>query len=247
MAGDWGFSFAYNRPAGPILLSRARNTLLLALPATLLAWLIALPAGLLAAAWRSGLVDLAADGFTSVMLAVPELVLALVLLMLAARTGYLPAGGMLSPGLQGGSWAEGKDVARHLLLPVVRLAVGPLPLLFAHVRAAVTDVLRSPFVMAVRSLGMPSRRVLLRHVFPAALNPLISLFGLSVGLLMSSSLLVEAIFSWPGLGPLMLQAIFDHDVFVIVDAAMLAACFLIGGNFLSDVLLYLSDPRIRAE
>jgi peptide/nickel transport system permease protein len=89
--------------------------------------------------------------------------------------------------------------------------------------------------------------VLLRHAFPAALNPLISLFGLSLGLLMSSSLLVEAIFGWPGFGQLMLQAIASRDVFLIIDSTMLGTAFLIAGNLVADLLLYVSDPRIRVE
>lgn len=246
--GDWGFSLAYNSPAGPILWPRVRNTLLLTAFATLLAWMIALPAGVLTAA-RPGRWEKATASTTiAVFLAVPELVLAFLLLLIAVRSGVLPAGGMASPEYEtAGLVARTQDVGRHLLLPAICLAIGLLPLLLWHVRAAMTDALRSPFITAARSLGIPFRRLLLRHVFPAALNPLISLLGLSVGLLMSSSLLVEAIFSWPGLGQLMLQAIADRDVFLIVDATMLGACFLIAANFMSDILLYLSDPRIRAE
>ncbi len=248
LKGDWGFSFAYNSPAGPILWPRARNTLLLAACATLLAWMIALSAGILGAAPGAKLGNLVASGTIALLLAVPELVLALLLLLIAARTGYLPVGGLTSPKhADAGLWTETKDIIRHLFLPAVCLAAGLLPLLLSHVRAAIAEALRSPFVSAARSFGIPFRRVLLRYVFPAALNPLISLLGLSAGLLMSSSLIIEAVFSWPGLGQLMLQAIADRDVFLIIDAAMLATGFLIAGNFLADVLLYLTDPRIRVE
>ncbi len=251
--GDWGFSLAYNSPARPILWSRAKNTLLLAGTATLLAWLIALSVGLWSAAHPGTWGDSLASATVSILLATPELVLALLLLLFAVRTGYFPAGGLMSldsPPAESSVVHLGariEDIARHLFLPSVCLAAGLLPLLFLHVRTAAREALQSPFVTAARGYGIPFRRVLLRHALPAAANPLISLFGLSLGLLMSSSLVIEAIFSWPGLGQLMLEAILQRDFFLVVDAGMLATGFLIAGNLLADVLLYASDPRIRVE
>jgi peptide/nickel transport system permease protein len=176
----------------------------------------------------------------------PELVLALLLLLFAVRTGYFPAGGLMSlESLDTGVWSETKDITKHLFLPSVCLAAGLLPLLLSHVRAAVAEALESPFIGAARGHGIPFRRLLLRHALPAAANPLISLFGFSLGMLISSSLLIETVFSWPGLGQLMLEAIQQRDFFLVVDAAVLSTAFLIGGNLIADVLLYASDPRIR--
>lgn len=244
--GDWGFSFAYNSPAAPILWSRTRNTLLLTGASTALAWLIAIPLGIWAAARPGAWADLFTGGVISVLLAIPELVLALLLLLFAVRTGYFPSGGLMSSGATR-AWTHGTDVVRHLFLPAICLAAGLLPLLLSHVRTAMAEVLQSPFITAARGYGIPSRRLLLRHALPAAANPLLSLFGFSIGMLVSSSLLVEAIFSWPGLGQLMLEAIQQRDVFLMVDTAVLATAFLILGNFIADVLLFASDPRIRAE
>lgn len=246
--GEWGFSFAYNKPAGPILLSRSGRTLLLTGSATFLAWCVALPLGLWAAARPRSLVDWLATGAMAILLATPELVLALVLLFLAVQTGHLPSSGFSSlEFLESGWWNQAKDVAGHLLLPTVCLAAGSLPLLLSHVRTAVAEVLSSPFIEAARGLGIPLPRLLVRHVLPVAANPLISLFGLSMGLLISSSLLVETVFSWPGLGQLMLEALEDRDFFLVVDAAVLSTGFLVGGNLIADILLYASDPRIRTE
>src|ERR1700751_4937556 len=202
LKGDGGFSFAYNCAASTILWPRARNTLLLAATATFLAWLIALPAGIVAAGRKEWWSNLLASGTIALLLAVPELVLGLVLLLFAVHTGF-PAGGMISPeALQRGFWGELKDTIRHLFLPAICLAASLLPLILSHFRAAVREALRSPFIPAAHSFGIPFPRLLLRHALRAALNPLISLFGLSIGLLMSSSLVVESIFSWPGLGQL---------------------------------------------
>ena len=247
--GDWGFSLTYSSPAGPILWSRTKNTLLLAFTATFLAWLIAIPLGLWAAAYPATWVDKLTSTGVSVLLAIPELVLALIALLWAVRTGSFPAGGLASPGI---AESESRvvlfvDVIRHLFLPGICLAAGLLPLLLIHVRAAVRETLASSFVTAARGHGIPFRRVLWRHALPVAANPLISLFGLSLGLLMSSSVVVESVFSWPGLGRLMIEAILQRDFFLVVDAGLLVTGFLVAGNLLADLLLYATDPRIRAE
>jgi peptide/nickel transport system permease protein len=107
--------------------------------------------------------------------------------------------------------------------------------------------LNSPFIAAARGHGIPERRILLRHVFPAAANPLISLLGFSVGTLLSGSLLIEVIMSWPGVGPLLLQAVLERDVYIVVAAIMFSTLFLITGNLMADALLYMADPRIRED
>ncbi len=252
--GRWGFSLAYNTLAAPILWSRSLNTLLLTSTGTLLAWILAVPLGMWAAVRPGSWIDSLTSGAMSLLLATPELVIALLLLLFAVRTGYFPAGGMSSlesqPAGSGAMmqiWVEGRDLAGHLFLPGLCLAAGLLPVLLSHTRAAVRETLHSPFVMAARSYGIPFHRILLRQVLPAAANPIISLFGLSLGMLLSSSLLIEVIFSWPGLGQLMVRALLERDPVLIVDVTVLAAAFLVAGNFTADILLYLFDPRIRRE
>ena len=247
--GEWGFSFAYNEPAGPILRPRVRNTILLGACATLLAWAIAFPCGIIGAVKAGNWEDLTISAVTFILLAIPELVLALLLLLLSAHSGNASAATPLSfePGRHGGFEARLWNRFKETFPPALCIAGGVLPILISHIRATMAETLRSPFITAARTLGISSRRILFRHVLPAASNPLVSLAGLSLGLLVSSSLLVEAVFSWPGLGQLMLQAIADRDIFLIVDAAVMAAGFLVLGNFAADVLLYAIDPRVRAK
>jgi peptide/nickel transport system permease protein len=244
--GDFGISFAYNLPAAQLLAPRARNTLLLTITSLLLAWAVGIPLGVWSAArqghWPDRLIALA----SSALLSMPELLLAGALVLAAARTGALPAGGMASAGAADlGLWGRTIDLARHMILPVTVLAVGALPPLVRHARAGTAEVLQTSFVTAARAHGISRQRVLWRHVLPAAANPLVSLLGLSIGSLMSASLLVEVIVGWPGLGPLFLDAVAARDVHVILGAVMLSALFLAAGSFLSDVLLYALDPRIR--
>jgi peptide/nickel transport system permease protein len=246
--GELGFSFAYNAPVAPLLWSRARNTLLLTGSATLLAWLLALPFGILSAAKRRGWIDRAGGLVMSVLLATPDLLLALGLLLFALRTRWLPTGGMLSlESTDQGEWQQLKNLSAHLVGPVLALVLGSLPLLTRHIRSAMIEALDSPYVRAARAHGIPRRRIVLRHALPVAVNPLVSLFGLSLGSLLSASLLTEVVMSWPGLGPLLLEAILSRDLYVVIGAVMFASLFLVCGTLLGDVLLFAADPRIRTE
>jgi peptide/nickel transport system permease protein len=171
-----------------------------------------------------------------------------VLLLVAVRTGWFPTGGMVSPAFSDlNVWNKLKDVAEHLFLPALGLAIATLPTMLRHVRSAMIEVLEAPFIQAARAHGIPEPRVLFRYALPAAANPLISLFGFSVGTMLSASLLVEVILSWPGIGPLLVDAILAKDVYVVIGAVMLSSIFLVAGNLFADVLLFATDPRIRVE
>lgn len=245
--GELGYSFAYNSPVAPLLWIRARNTLLLTLTAMLLAWALALPLGIWSAEERGHLADRVISLATAALMVVPELVLALGLLILAARSGWFPTGGMVSVGFAELSHlGKLRDLAMHMALPVSALVLSALPILVRHVRAAVAEAMGAPFFRAAVAHGISRRRLLYRYALRAAANPLISLFGFSVGALLSGSLLVEMVMSWPGLGPLLLEAILARDLYVVIGGVLFSTLFLVSGNFIADLLLYWADPRIRA-
>ncbi len=244
--GEWGYSFAYNLPVAPLLLQRARNTLSLTILAALLAWLIALPLGILAAERPRRWIDRAVGAGTTTLLAIPDLLLALALLVLAIRTKAFPVGGMASLDYAELDLAgKLKDLLAHFALPVTALVLGTAPVLVRHVRSSMVEALASPAVQAARGHGLPRRRLVFGYALRLASNPLISLFGLSIATLLSSSLLVEVIMSWPGLGPMLLEAILARDLYLVIGAVMFSTVFLIAGSLIADVLLYLTDPRIR--
>lgn len=246
--GDLGFSFAYNTPVAPLLLVRARNTLLLNVTAMLLAWGIALPLGIWSADHLGRLPDRLLSWGTAALLVIPDLALALGLLVIAVKIGRLPTGGMVSPNFENLSFfGKARDLLMHLALPVAALVLSVLPLLVRHVRAAVAEVLAAPFLLAAEGHGIPRRTLLYRYALPAAANPLIALFGFSIGTLLSGSLLIETVMSWPGLGPFLLEAILARDIYVVIGGVLLSTLFLVAGNFLADLLLYWADPRIRTE
>jgi peptide/nickel transport system permease protein len=244
--GDFGYSMSCRCPVASLLWWRAGNTLLLAGLATLLAWIVALSLGILQALHPGGWFDRFGNTLTVALLAIPELLISLLLLLLAARTGWFPTGGMSSLDAAN-RHLPGRltDLAAHLFLPVLALALGAVPFLIRHVRSAMITALESPFIEAARGHGIPNLRLLFRFALPAASNSLISLLGFSVGALTSLSLLVEIVLSSPGLGPLVLEAVLARDVYVVMAAVMLASIFLVFGNLIADLILYRVDPRIR--
>lgn len=244
--GDMGFSFANDSSVAPLLIARSRNTLLLTITATLLAWGLALPLGVWSAQRFGRLPDRLISWATAALLVIPDLALVLALLVFAVKTGWFPAGGMASVDFESLSLVgKFRDLAFHMVLPVAALVVSALPLLVRHVRAAVAEVLDAPFLLAAKGHGIPERTLLYRYALPAAANPLISLFGFSIGALLSGSLLIEVVMSWPGLGPLLLESILARDLYVVIDGVLFSTMFLVSGNFLADMILYWADPRIR--
>ena len=244
--GDFGYSLAHRSAVGPLLAIRVRNTLYLTLTATLLTWLIALPLATWVAATPKTWVRRLFSGSTSALLSIPDLMLALLLLLFAVKSGLFPVGGIASIDYDElGFFARIIDLAWHLFLPVTALVLTMLPALMRQIHASVEEVLASPYIQAAEARGLTRTSVLLRHALAAASNPLISLFGLSIASLLSVSLLVEFVLGWPGLGPLLLRSILARDVDVVIGAVLLSTILLVLGNLLADALLWATDPRIR--
>jgi peptide/nickel transport system permease protein len=246
--GDLGFSFAYGVPVAPLLVLRARDTLLLTLTATFLAWLLALPLGVWSAEHSGSFFDRAMTWATGTLLVIPDIALALGFLEFAVRTGWFPPGGMVSLDFDSLTLVQkAKDLLWHMALPVSVLVLVAQPLLIRHVRAAVGESLGAGYVRAAEAQGISRKRILWRYALPGAANPLISLFGFSLGALLSGSLLVEVVTSWPGLGPLLLEAILARDLYVVAGGILVSTLCLVAGNFIADLVLYWVDPRIRRE
>ena len=223
--GDFGFSFAYNLPVSKLLWPRARRTLQLTLPALALSWLIALPLGVWSAARSGRSADRLVSGAIALLIATPDLALACLALFVAVRAGRLHSD--------------------EIWLPLGVLVLGAVPMLVRHVRAALLEAGSQPYARAARANGIAGIQYWWRWLLPAAANPLTSLFGLSVAGLISSSLVVEVVMGWPGLGPLLLESIASRDFYLVIAPVLLSAAFLSLGTLLADVLLYALDPRIR--
>jgi peptide/nickel transport system permease protein len=246
--GDLGLSFAYATPVSTLLAPRIRNTLLLTVTAALLSWAIAILLGVQAAAGRNGALDRALDAITSALVAVPDVLWVTALLLFAVRSRLFPAGGMTSVGFDEETMAgRVRDLATHAALPLTAIVLSTLPSLLRHVRASMAEVLQSDFITAGAARGVTRTRILYRHALRPAANPLISLAGLSFGALLSTSLVVEVVLSWPGIGPLLVEAILSRDVLLVMAAVNVSTALTVAGSFLADVALRISDPRIAGS
>ncbi len=243
---DFGTSLLYGRPVASLVAERARNTALLAVVALLAATLIGLPLGIVAGS-RPGVVSHAIRALSVLLLSLPSLVSSLLLVFLAARTGWLPAGGMTSlHAAPDAGWAAAvADVAWHLVVPATALAL-PLAATLERLQArAMAETLAEPFVTAARARGLSWRRVVWRAALKPSLKPVAAVYGLIIGSLLSGSFVVEIATAWPGLGRLMFDALRSRDLYLVAGCGAAGGLFLALGSVLSDLALAAVDPRLR--
>ncbi len=246
--GDLGYSMANKVQTSELIGARIWNTFLLAFCATVLAWGVAVPLGILAAVKKDSWADRLCSLIAFVGLSIPDVLLALLALMFAAATGWFPVGGVhsdlydiLTPGEQF------LDTIRHLILPTIVLAASELAGIMRQMRSNMLDSLRAEFVTTARAKGVAEGWVIYKHTLRNAINPLLTIFGFSIAGLLSGAFIVENIMAWPGLGRLTLEAMVAKDFRVVVASVVMAAAMLVAGNFIADLMLAWSDPRIRLK
>lgn len=248
LRGDFGQSYTFRIPVLTLILSRAGATLLLAVSAIGLTWIVAVPLGILSAIHQNQALDRLLQVLSYTGQALPSFVLAILLLFVAQNVGWLPVGGMTSTGFQDLSWGgQLADLGRHLLLPTLALSITSFAGLQRITRGSFLDVLRQDFIRAARARGLRERRVIGVHALRNAINPLITILGFEFASLLSGSFIAEFFFNWPGLGKLLLEAVRGYDVNVVMAGLLIGAGMLILGNLLADLLLLWVDPRIRTE
>ncbi len=231
--GDLGTSLTRNRPVSAMIAERLPITATLAGSAFALTLLIALPFGLVAAIRPHGLADRALGAFSHAGLAIPDFWVGIILLLVFSVTlRVLPL--------------FGATTAMHFILPAVALAVSRAALLARVVRASVRAELREQYIEGIRARGVSGARLLVGHVLPNAMLPVITVAAVQLGYLLGGSIVIEQVFSMPGLGRLILTAVFQRDFPVVQAGVMLiAVCFSVI-NFVADILYTIADPRIRS-
>lgn len=244
---DFGRSVLYSRPVSTLVGERALNTAVLAMTALVLATVVGIPLGIYSGTRTRGVGRSLVRAASVLAVSVPPLVGSLALVFLAARTGWLPVGGMTSSGgldLTWGQWLA--DLAWHLPIPALALGI-PLAASLERLQAqAIADAARERFVAASRARGLAHAQAVLRHAWPASLRPVLGLYGVMLGSLFSGSFVVEVVTSWPGLGRLMFDALKARDLFLVAGCAATGAFFLALGTLIADLLLALTDPRVSA-
>ena len=224
---------------------RAGNTALLALAALILATVLGVAGGFVTGAGDRGVLGSLVRVTSLVLLSVPPLITSLVLLMVAARTGWLPVGGMGNPSDADPLLTKLAIVARHLIVPALSLAL-PLAALVERLQAqALREALGRPAVTAARARGLPRARVVGRHAWRLSLGPLLAIYGILVGSLFSGSFAVELVTSWPGLADLMRQALVARDTYLVAGCAAAGAVFLAAAVLAADVMHAALDPRVE--
>ncbi len=246
MQGDFGTSLSERLPVTSLISARLGNTLKLSLTATFLALLLALPLGALAAKRRGSWLDRVTGVLTLVSLSTPRIVLAIIALVFAARTGLFPIGNVRSLNVANdGSMAAWLDSLHHLLLPAVVMSLPLAAVYLRQARAGLLEVLAADFIRTARAKGLSEWAVLGKHAARVAAAPLITLFGYAIAALLSGSVVVETVMAWPGIGQLAVNATRTRDIPVLMCVVMITAVMMLFGNLLADVLQLLADPRLR--
>lgn len=243
---DFGRSLLYSRPVSELVGERALNTAVLAILALIIATAIGIPLGVYSGT-TAGPGRAIVRLISVIGLSVPPLIGSLALVFLAARTGWFPVGGMTSSSGVDVTWAQWlADLARHLPLPALALAIPMAATLERLQSQAIAAAAHEPFVAASRARGVDRARSILHHAWPVSLRPVLGFYGVMVGSLFSGSFVVEVVTSWPGLGRLMFDALKARDLFLVAGCAATGAVFLAAGTLLADLLLAYMDPRVRA-
>lgn len=242
LQGDFGRSFALNRPVLDEILDRFSATLILAGTAFVLCSLLGIAAGVVSAARQYGFADKAITFVVILGISVPSFFLGMMMILLfAVQMRWLPASGMYP--VWGGSGFG--DLLRHLTMPALALAVVATGVIARLSRGAMLEVLRQDFIRTARAKGVHERRVIWRHALRAAMVSIIPVLGIQAGFVLSGAVYIEMVFQWPGVGRMLVDAILKRDILLVQGGVVFVAACYVGFNILVDVAQSLLDPRIR--
>lgn len=234
LRGDFGQSLQFASPALPIVLGRLGPTFELVAAGLSTAVIVGVAAGIAAAVWKDRLPDFMLSGLAVAGQSMPSFWLGILLIQFfALQLQWLPTSGI------GG--------LRHLILPAVTLAMFLLPNFILITRTAVLETNNELFVTTARAKGTSEFVILIRHILPNAINPVLSFLGLQMGRLIGGSIITETIFAWPGIGSLMIKSIFQRDVPIVIAAVFVVSIAIVLANLIVDIVQSLVDPRVRLD
>lgn len=245
--GDFGFSFFANRPVWGVINERIWWTIVVAGTTLVVSWLVAIPLGILTAVRKNGFTDAIASFVGYVGLAVPDFLVALLLVFAVLSSGGTNVGGLFSSEYIGApwGWARFVDLLHHLWIPVLAVGTAGIAAVMRQMRANLLDVLSADYVRTARAKGIAERRVVNRHAVRNALNPLISMAGLSLPEVINGTIIVSIVLNLPTIGPLLFESLLAKDQYVAMSLLLFASVLLMVGNLIADVVLAWIDPRIR--
>ncbi len=246
LRGDLGISYNFNRPVADLLGERLNNTLLLLLLGELLAIVLGLSLGALAA-WRRGTaIDTGTLIFGLFTWALPTFWLGIMLLVVGSSYLGLPVGGIRTAGKQFPTfWEQARDQGRHLIMPTITIAIVLLGEFILIMRSALLEVLGEDYILTARAKGLTDGEVLRKHAFKNAMLPVITIIALTLGFTVGGFIQVETVFSWPGLGSAIFEAVSRRDYPMLQGTFLLIAVSVVLANLAADLLYIYLDPRVR--
>lgn len=243
--GDLGYTSAGEKVSVK-LKERIPNTLLLTLVVIFMTWTVGIPLGIFSAIKKETVFDRGLTVLSSIGMAIPSFFFAILMLIFAVKTGWFPVGGLTSYNFNEMSFGyKVLDISKHLFLPSFVLFTISLSSLQRQMRANMLEVLDSDYVKFARAKGLSEFKVIFKHALRNAINPMITLLGFEFAGLLSGAALTEYVFQYPGLGRLILEAVMKSDINLVMASLMMGTIMLIAGNLLADILLMLTDPRLR--
>ena len=247
--GNFGTSLLYRRPVTDLIGERLLLTIVVAASSITLTWVLAIPIGIYSAVRQHSLGDYCFTFLGFMGLAVPDFLLALVLMYLAYTFLDSSIGGLFSPEYLEKPWSVGRfvDLLKHLWIPAIILGARGTAALIRILRATLLDELRKPYVVTARAKGLEETRVILKYPVRVALNPLVSTVGYLLPATISGGVIVSVVLSLPTVGPLLLQSLLSQDMYLAGAIVLLLGTLTVIGTLLSDILLGILDPRIRFE
>jgi len=239
-------SWKDNQPVLKKIWERFMNSLPLFIVGTILTWTISFPVGIRSSIARGGLYDRSATFLAYLLISIPGFFFAYILIIFVVTQFHVPVIGMQTFGAGGSSWIQNiMDRTWHLLLPSVLGATGGIAILSRYVRSQMLEVEGQDYVRTARAKGLPSEQVHYKHALRNALLPFVTMFGMILPGLIGGSVIIESIFSWPGMGRMAYEAILARDYPVILTVNFVSAVLVLAGTFISDLLYMVVDPRIR--
>jgi len=247
--GNLGYSFEFGLPVNDVIGERLILTMILALVTVVFIWIVAIPIGIFSAVQQYSIWDHTFTFFGFIGLAVPDFLLALIMMYMSFVLFDFSIGGLFSPDYVAVGWSLGRvwDLMRHMVIPVIILGTSGTATLIRITRANLLDELRKPYVATARAKGLPEWKLVLKYPVRLALNPAVSLTAYILPFLVSGSIVVSVVLGLPTVGPILLKALVAQDMFLAGAIILIIGWMTVVGTFFSDLLLVLIDPRVRFE
>ncbi len=246
--GDLGVSFELRVPVTDAIGHRLFPTFLLAFSSLILSLIVAIPAGIISATRQYSNIDYSLTTFAFIGISIPNFFFGLLLMFIVGlRLGWLPISGMTTAGVEYTPFWQAIDILRHMILPMIVLGLSSTAQFMRYTRSSMLEVIRQDYIRTARAKGLKERVVIYKHALRNAMIPIITLMGFQLPVLFSGAVITEQVFGWPGMGTLMLSAVYSRDYPLLMGINMFLAFLIILGNLLADIAYSYVDPRIRYD